>query len=183
MINRVLRFNTYLPQMPALALALALALAAGCATNKNPEKTKYSKKTEASLRLHLEVNSDGSERNAPVSIGREQPFAVNVEKKAFLNEFNIERASVVDTLGGFSISILFNKEGGWLLEQYTTGHKGKHIAIAAEFGELRWLAAPVITQRLAEGLLVFTPDATREEADRIVSGLNRVAEKVRKGKK
>ena len=61
-----------------------------------------------------------------------------------------------------------------LLEQYTTGSKGKHLAISAEFGQMRWIAAPVITQRIGDGLLVFTPDTSREEAARIVSGLNRV---------
>jgi hypothetical protein len=166
-----------------LTLALVLALGAGCAADRSAGKTKYSKRAEASLRLHLEVNPDGSDRSGPVSIGREQPFQVNVEKKAFLTEFNIEHASVVDAIGGFSISVRFTKEGGWLLDQYTTGHKGRRIAIAAEFGEMRWLAAPLITQRLGEGLLVFAPDATREESERIVSGLNRVAEKVRKGRR
>jgi hypothetical protein len=70
--------------------------------------------------------------------------------------------------------------GGWLLEQYTTANKGKHLAISAEFGEMRWLAAPKITQRLGEGRLVFTPDATREEAERIVDGVNRVAKRAQK---
>ena len=168
---RVFRFNLY--------LLLALGLAVGCRS----DKSKYTKRDQASLRLYLEVNRDGSDSNEPVLIGRQAPFALNVEKKAFLTEFNIEKASVVDALGGFSICLRFDKEGGWLLEQYTTAQKGKHIAIAAEFGQLRWLAAPLITQRIADGMLVFTPDASRDEAERIVSGLNRVAELVRKGRK
>ncbi len=171
MMIRVFRFNLY--------LLLVLGLAAGCKS----DNSKYGKKDQASLRLYLEVNRDGSDSNEPVLIGRPPSFALNVEKKAFLTEFNIEKASVVESLGGFSICVRFDKEGGWLLEQYTTAHKGKHIAIASEFGQLRWLAAPVITQRIADGLLVFTPDATRAESERIVSGLNRVAELVRKGQK
>ena len=182
MLIRLLRFNTYLLLGAILWIA---GVGLGCKSGKDGGKDKkaYSKKDEASLRLHLEVNADGSDRNEPVAIGREQPFRVNVEKKAFLTEFQIEKASVVDTIGGFSISVQFNKEGTWLLEQYTTASKGKRIAIAAEFGQMRWLAAPMITQRLGEGLLVFTPDATREECERIISGLNRVAELVSKGKK
>jgi preprotein translocase subunit SecD len=175
MLIRSLPFN--------INLLCALALACGCASDSPSRKSKVDKRAEASLRLYLEVNPDGSDRNETVQIGRAQPFAVNVEKKAFLTEFNIERASVVDALGGFSISVLFSKEGGWLLEQYTTANKGRRIAIAAEFGEMRWLAAPVIRERRADGTLVFTPDATREEAERIASGVNRVAEKVRKGRK
>lgn len=171
MMIRFLRFNSY------LALALVLALAAGCKSTK-PRKLK-----EASLRLHLEVNPDGSDRNEPIPVGRQQPFQVNVEKRAFLTEFNIERATVMDTMGGYSISVQFDKEGSWLLEQYTTANKGKRMAIAAEFGEMRWLAAPVMSQRIANGLLIFTPDASREEAEKLVGGLNRFAEKVRKGRR
>src|SRR5881396_2904505 len=123
MMSRVFRFNLY--------LFLALALGCGC---KSKPATGYSKRDQASLRLHLEVNPDGSDSNEPVLIGRQQPFPLNVEKKAFLSEFNIEKASVVDTVGGFSISVRFDKEGAWLLEQYTTANKGRHVAIAAEFG-------------------------------------------------
>jgi len=170
MLIRVLRFNTYLP--------FVLMLATGCATNQNPDKAKPGKNEEASLRLHLEVNPDGSDRSGPVSIGREHPFLLNVETSAFATEFQIENASVVDGFGGFSISILFNKQGTFLLEMQTTANKGKHLAISAEFGEMRWLAAPLITRSLADGKLVFAPDATRAEAERIVSGLNRLAQRV-----
>lgn len=174
---RVLWFNTY------LLLALALALSAGCQSGKTKDPARRGKNEEASLRLHLEVNPDGSDRNAPVSIGREHPFSLNVEKTAFVTEFQIEQASVLDGLGGFSIAIQFNKQGTFLLEMVTTANKGKHLAISAEFGEMRWLAAPLITRRLGEGQLVFTPDATREEAERIVKGLNRLAERARKENK
>ena len=183
MIIRVLPFNTFLLRL--VACLAAVALVAGCASHGKPEakKPKPSKRDESSLRFHLEVNADGSDGNAPVSVGRQDPFVINVETKAFLTEFNIEQATVVESFGGFSISVRFDKEGSWLLEQYTTAHRGKRLAIAAEFGELRWLAAPLISQRIANGLFVFTPDATREEADRIVRGINRVALLVKKGKK
>jgi murein DD-endopeptidase MepM/ murein hydrolase activator NlpD len=39
----------------------------------------------------------------------------------------------------------------------------------------RWLAAPIITRRISNGVLVFTPDCSREEADQLVLGLNNVA--------
>ena len=177
MLIRVLRFNTY------LLLALAFALGAGCQSGKAKDPARRGKNEEASLRLHLEVNPDGSDRNAPVSIGREHPFQLNVEKTAFITEFQIEKASVVDGFGGFSIAIQFNKQGIFLLEMQTTANKGKHLAISAEFGEMRWLAAPLITRSLTDGQLVFTPDATRAEAERIVEGLNRLAERVRKENK
>ncbi|HXJ58576.1 MAG TPA: hypothetical protein VNU68_18120 [Verrucomicrobiae bacterium] len=176
---RFFRFNTYL----AFGLCAVLTLAGGCLfSSKKKEKEKeISKQDLSSLRLYLEVNADGSDRNGAIAVGRQAPFTVNVEKKSFLTEFNIEKASVVDSYGGFSISIRYDKEGSWILEQYTTANKGKRIAIAAEFGSVRWLAAPVIQQRIGDGLLVFTPDATRQESERIVKGLNHVAELIRKG--
>ncbi len=169
---QVLRFNTY------LLTALSLVMAVGCASGKSSGKSGAGAKEEASLRLHLEVNVDGSDANGPVSIGRTHPFQLNVEKSAFVTEFQIEKAAVVDSLGGFSISVQYNKQGTFLLEQVTTANKGKHLAISTEFGEMRWIAAPLIRQRIADGLLVFTPDATRVEAERIVNGLNRLAKRV-----
>jgi hypothetical protein len=171
MLIRVLRFNTYL--LPALAFVLGV----GCQSSKTKNPKEPDKKAEASLRVHLEVNPDGSDRSEPVTIGRAHPFQMNVEKTAFLTEFQVEKASVEEVLGGYSIAVQFNKQGTILLEMHTTGHKGKHLAISAEFGEMRWIAAPLIKQRIADGRLMFTPDATREEAERIVNGLNRVAKR------
>ena len=172
---RVFRFNTY------LLLAVALGLTAGCKSADPTGKPKYGKKDQSSLRLFLEVNPDGSDRTETVMIGRERPFPVHVEKEPFLTEANIEKAMVVEALGGFSVAVQFDKQGGWLLELYTGSHRGKRMAIAAEFGQMRWLAAPRMMQRLGDGRLVFAPDATREEAERIVHGLNQVARANGKG--
>src|SRR5262245_37681374 len=89
-----------------LALALALICGAGC---QSDQAKKYTKNDQASLRLYLEVNRDGTDQNEPELIGREHAFAVNVERRAFLTEFNIEKASIVEAMGGFSISVQFNK--------------------------------------------------------------------------
>src|SRR5881296_3070155 len=101
-------FNTYL-----LAGLLAL-LASGCAA-----PSKDSKKVESALRLHLEVNPNPAGQSMRVNVGRSDPLSVNVEQQAFLNELQVEKASVLDALGGFSISIKFNSDGTILLEQYT----------------------------------------------------------------
>ena len=177
MLIQVFRFNTY------LLLALAMILGNGCHAKGPKPKPKLDKHDEASLRFHLEVNPDGSDGNAPVLIGHADPFPVNVEKIAFLTEMNISHASVVDALGGYSLSIQFDPDGTTLLNQYTTANRGKRIGIAAECGYMRWLAAPVISRGMTDGVFVFTPDATREETERIASGLNRVADLVAKGKK
>ena len=171
---RFSRFNTYLA-LTAMMIFLA-PMWSGC-------ETGYSeKRAEASLRFHLETPLDGTERTVPISIGRSAPFAMGVETRSFLTEFNIEKAAVVESPGGFSLSIQFDREGGWILDQYSTAHKTRRVAIAAEFGgELRWIGAPIMHDRISNGLFVFTPDATREESEKIARGLNVVAEKVRKG--
>lgn len=166
-------FNTY------LWVVVLAALMVGCAS---PEKKK--KKEEASLRFHLETNLDGTDRSQAIVMGRSAPFTMSVETRSFLTEFSIDHASVVQTPGGsFAISVQFNQEGTFILEQYSTAHKGKRCAVAAEFGELRWIAAPVMRDRITNGHLVFTPDTTREEAQKITDGVNRVVELVRKGRK
>ena len=177
MITRPGRFNLYLLALLA-ALPAAALLLAGCDTF-----TKKGKAEEVSLRLHLEVNAAGGTQGTNVLVGRSSPFPVTVDRQPFLSEFNMESAKVVDALGGFSIAIQYSTEGTMLLEQYTTAYRGRHVAILAEFGELRWIAAPIMQNRIANGQFVFTPDATREEAEKIVRGLNRVAELVRKGRK
>ena len=164
-------FNTYL-----LSLLLAGALG-GCSS------TRSEKFAEASLRFFLETNLDGTEVTQTVKVGRSAPITVNIETHVFLTEFNIEKASVVDAPGGFAISVQFDRQGTWILEQYSTAHRGKRTVVAAEFGELRWIAAPLMRERITNGHFVFTADTTREEAEKIVSGVNRVAELVRKGRK
>ena len=170
------RFNIYL---------LTGGLLAGCASTKSdPEKAGVNEM--ASLRLHMEVNSDGSDKNSPVLIGRSIPFLVNVEKQPFLTEYKIVNASLVEELGAFMISVEFDKEGTWLLEHYTTSYRGKRIGVAAIFGEsqsARWLGAPRITETITNGVFIFTPDASRKEADRIVAGLNNFALKEKEGKR
>lgn len=176
-----MRFNTYLSLLVALCW-----LAGGCqssAKKKNPEKFAPQAST---LRFHLEANRDGTERNFPVLVHRAQSFQVNVERDPFLSEFNVTKAGVVDdALGGFNLFIQFDRKGTWLLEQYTTAHKGRRIAIFSHFahptekgkGEARWLAAPLITKRITDGTFAFTPDASRAEAESIAAGLNKIAKK------
>jgi hypothetical protein len=89
-------------------------------------------------------------------------------------------AIVVDVPGGSEIALKFDRKGRWILEQNTTPFKGRHLAIYAQFGDTRWIAAPLITHSISDGVLKFTPDASREEADRIVLGLQSIAEEVKK---
>src|SRR5437867_3418861 len=171
MVIRCNRFNLY------LLLAGALALSCGCRTAGSGRKNQLS-----TLRLHLEADRDPAVRNEVVGIFREHPISVNVQAAPLLTEGNVAEAKVVEVLGGFALSIQFDHQGTLLLEQYSTLNRGRKFAIFTQFGdklkESRWLAAPIISRRITDGVLIFTPDATREEAEQIALGLNHVAKKV-----
>lgn len=169
MVIRLTRFNTYL-----LAAAL-IGLLTGCET-----ASSKSKKQLATLRVHLEAGGDMGGRGEKVTISRAANITLNIDKYPVLNESLVKQAGVVDVMGGFMMVIEFDNRGKLMLEQLTASNPGKHFVIAAQFGEKdkatqRWLAAPLISRRMADGTLSFTPDATRAEAEEIARGLNNVA--------
>jgi hypothetical protein len=73
-----------------------------------------------------------------------------------------------------------------VLEHNTAGNPGRHLVIFGQWGDKltdgRWLAAPLITHRIGDSLLAFTPDTTRDEADQLVLGLDNVAKNINKAK-
>jgi preprotein translocase subunit SecD len=92
---------------------------------------------------------------------------------------NVADAKVVTSQGVLAVVIQLERKGAWILENYTSANPGRHFAIYSQWGEkgtsVRWLAAPVISYRITDGALSFTPDATREECEEIVLGLRNVA--------
>jgi preprotein translocase subunit SecD len=176
MKSRSVWFNTYL-------VLLIVALAGGCKSTDSADKSKEKKpdkKEATTLGFHPEENQDGTGHSSAVQVSRNQPFTVNVRKSPILTELNVQKASVIDVLGGFQIMIQFDRQGTWILEQYSVADRGKRLAVFSQFGQARWLAAPVLERRIADGVLVFTPDASHEEAERIVRGLNNIAKKAQK---
>jgi hypothetical protein len=106
---------------------------------------------------------------------------VTVNRSPFLTEADVEAASIVEATGGFEIRLQFiDPHGVRMLELVTTSYKGQRIAIFSQFSDARWLAAPQITRRITDGTLVFTPDATQAETERIVRGLNNVVRERKK---
>ena len=169
MISRLLRFNIY------LLLLVALAALAGC---QSPE-TKREKQL-ATVRIYLEVTTGHPGQNQQVSVLRAAPITLTVEKNPFLNEIHVASASVVDTPGGFQLSIRFNTKGQWLLEQYTAANPNRRFAIRCQWGvapdvQDRFVAARLVTGRIKDGVLTFTPDASRDDAEQIAIGLNNFA--------
>jgi preprotein translocase subunit SecD len=166
------RFNSF------LAAALALALLGGCQTTDR-------NKDVSALRVHMETNVNDAGTSRTVSVLRADPLLVTINTTPILTEANIVAATVISTPGGFAIQIQFDENARWILEQYSAANPGRHFVIFGQWGpdaaDARWLAAPLITRRISNGVLSFTPDMSRQEANRFVLGLNAVAKKFRKG--
>lgn len=169
MVIRLAQFNL------KVLLVVGLVTLLGC---RSPEKKAESQK--ALLRIHLETNSYPPDQSEAVQVLRSLPMTVNIEKAPFLNESQITAARVLDTGDGFLLMIKFNQQGQWLLEQYTASNLKRRLAIRTQFRVStnvydRWIAAPLITKPITDGVLSFTPDADRAEAKAMVQGWNNVA--------
>jgi hypothetical protein len=162
-------FNIYL-------LLVVSALLCACKTTEERKRGKEA----STLRLYLESSRDGGDHGSGTAIYRQSPIRVNTEREPFLTEIDLDSAELVDVPGGYAIKAQFNGHGALVLEGVTVAHKSQHIAVQSHFTETRWLAAPLITRRISNGEFVFTPDATREEADRIVRGLRNLIAKIKK---
>jgi hypothetical protein len=174
------RFNIY------LLAALTLLLVAGCKTKSSPkeEQARHEKEVLATLRVHVEVHPQSMDFSTSVPILRDNPVMITIDKSPTLTELNVASARVVDVLGGFNLEIQFDRQGSWLLESFSVSDPGKHFAVYSAWGdkkkkEARWLGAPIISHKISNGILSFSPDASREEAADIALGLNNTAKKNR----
>ena len=171
MKRRCTLFNGFLALM-------FLVSATSCSTSEERKR----RKEMSSLRVHIEADRGSSDRNSAVAVHRSKPMYLNIDREPVLDESNVAAATVVDQPGGlFAVEVKLDRRGSWILERTTVMNRGKHLVIFSHFGEkARWIAAPEISAKNSSGRLVFTPDATREEADRLVRGLNNVAKKLEK---
>lgn len=166
------RFNLY----------LCLPLLFGLISCKSAEQRK--KDEEAStFMVYLETQRYDDGRNQKVEIYRANPVTLYADRTAFINTGNVVKASLEEDWGGYHIRVELDRRGALLLEGITASNVGKRMLIHCQWTEVRWLAAPKITSRIGDGIITFVPDATREESERIVRGLNNVAEKIHKQNK
>jgi preprotein translocase subunit SecD len=155
-------FNPYL---------LALVALAACQTPEERERSK----TTATLRLYLEATPDGTTRYQMIQLAG---VPICASTSPFLAENSVKNALVINTRdGGFALDVEFDKHGLLMLDSVTAANRGRRIILLSQFGKKdagieRWLAAPKISTRISGGRLVFTPNATREEAEQIALGLN-----------
>jgi preprotein translocase subunit SecD len=168
-------FNLYL-----LGLVISLTAACGCqSTGKKDDHL-------AMIRIHVENRAQLLGSGETVTVLRSHPVLVTINNEPFLTDANIVAAVLLETPGGVAVEIKLDEIGTYTLEQYTAAYAGKHLAIFGQWNEKvadsRWLAAPLINHRIADGVLAFTPDCSPEEAKQLVVGLNNMAKEVAKGK-
>ena len=137
------------------------------------------------IQFHLEARPDGSPRTSNVPIFRASPICISIETDPILDVGYVSEASITEHLGSYEIAIQFDETGTRRLETITTVNRGRRLAIFARFmndeiEHARWLGAPVIDQTIKDGRLSFTPDATREETQQLIDGLNAAAEEIKK---
>lgn len=162
------------PPYNRILLALIL-LTAGCQTDRLPGT-----KEASTLRLHLETRPDPTERTQPIVVFTESPLKLNVAKEPILDEASVAEARIIEADGRFAIAVTFTTHGKLVLETTSHTHRNRHIGIFSQFPHGRWIGAFLINRRLSDGTILFRMDGTREEADRLVSGLNKVAAALKK---
>jgi len=166
------RFNLF------LALALAAMPLCGCKM-----LGFHGNEQTAALRVHTELAPDatGGPVNTAetVSVLRADPVQVTIDKDPILTEANVVAARLINTPDAPALEVRFDENGTWILEQYSASNPGRHFVIFGQWGKNlkdgRWLAAPLITKRINNGILSFTPDMSHDEATNFVAGLNNVA--------
>lgn len=148
-------------------------------------KKKKEEKPAAMVRVFMETTDDGT---APkVDVIRSRPLAVAITKQPFIDERDIVRAILLETPdGGFMMKLELTSHGKQSLEMATVSSNGRRMVVFSQWTmdgvekpEERWLAAPLIRTPLHDGVMVFSMDCNREEANRIVDGINNVAIKLK----
>ena len=168
-----LRFNLF------LMLAALLPLLGGC-------ESLMGHKEEHLATVAIYVSASNTESafkgsTETVSVLRSDPVQVTIDKQPVLTEGNLVAAKIVNTPDAPGIELRFDPMGTVVLEQYSATNPGGHFVIYGQWGKdlknRRWLMAPLITGRINDGILSFTPDMSRDEAVEFVQGLNNVAKK------
>lgn len=169
------RFNLYFMALLAVALAACETTGPGSAQKGSPDL--------ATVRIHLETHPDPvTGTSKQITVGREQPQTLHVSG-AMLGEASLAAAELWDGNDGqYAIHLQFDREGAHTLETLSMSYRGKRLAIISQFPQPRWIGTFRMERRIADGTILFRPDATREEAQRIVSGLNKAVAKLKKYK-
>lgn len=149
----------------------------GCKTSKEDKQV-------STVRVHVQTHEDPSGHYKKVPVYRDAPkYSFYIDPSPILTEIDLTEASLVEeeSWNGFHLDLQFDHRGSLKLENITATHVGRRLVIFSQFNKTnRWLAAPLIHERISDGKLTFVPDATRSEAEAIVTGLQNVIKEKQK---
>lgn len=175
------------PRFNIILLVLCCLALVGCKTTKSEEKKAEAKKVADAKKKYKKerVMLQFYLAGMPVSGGRnislrDGAIHLSVEAQPFLDFRNIVDAQLVEDQLGYAIQVQFDNRGAFALDTVTTAHRGRNIAVSATRPEEqpKWIAAPIIHRGNSSGYLTFTPDMSREEAERIVHGIRNVVKEM-----
>lgn len=162
----------------SILFVFAVVLVVGCKTGA---KSRLKKKDSTLLLCFLESAPGLGDKTMPVEVGRTKKVNLVVASKPVITQNEVLNAEAWDTAdGGVAIRLELDRIGRRQLEIFSVLHRGKRMAVQAHFPDARWIDVVPFDQRLSDGILILYPDASPEETDRIVKGLNLVAEAIEK---
>lgn len=152
-----------MPQMIFTRLLLVLSLLGLTACASKPPKNA------ATLSMHLPAPASLPDyRRMPVVL-RMPAISLYIDKFAVLTERDLETAAVTGAGDGFAIRLVFGRHGTIELDRLSLNNRGELLVILINGVPV---AAPMLKQRIVDGYFEFTPDLTREQAEKVVEGLN-----------
>jgi hypothetical protein len=178
MISRRTASNIYL----AFTAFLLLSFVLGC---RSIEERRRDRILYTELSFHEQAPLSSPDTNK-VLMAEVAGMKFPMRATPFLSEASLVEAAIIDSPGGgYSLRLKFNDHGRLVVDSFTASNRGRRVGVHVRYGvrketevplKQKWLAAPRISRNLIDGVIVFTPDTTREELDVIVQGLVNAAE-------
>lgn len=149
-----MKWNTVYRSLAALAVCW---LAAGC------------KEEKATLRIFLQASDRLPEAHRKVVVLRNPPMNIIINPVSEVSEHDLLSAKAVKTPTQKLLVLQFDPHGQRAIETFTAEHRGELYVMTINAIPI---AAPLIREVVHDGILTVVVDATDEELDKMVKGLD-----------
>ena len=134
-------------------------------------------KDAATLSMHLPASAGLPESRRIPLIVPNPHLTLEVDSFAVLTERDLDKVDLKGQGEEFLIRLVFNTHGTITLDSVSNNNRDEMLVVLING---RPVAAPRLKRRIVDGTFEFTPDLSREEAEKVVKGLNLAAEYYRK---
>jgi preprotein translocase subunit SecD len=142
-------------------LLLALIIAGGC-KSKPPQNA-------VTMSMHLPADvTTPQDRRVPAVI-RSPTMSFLVDGLAVFTDDDLDGVELRDDDDGLRMRFAFNTAATIRLDVLSNDKRGSLVVV---FLNNQPVGAPQLKQRIVDGTFEFTPNVSREEAERLVEGLN-----------